>query len=112
MRWLIPWSVSSGAQRSASANPAPSRARAARARAGAALFRDDVLKGGPGKYREKGVVQREKGKVAARIAAHGCADAADDHRKRERQEQERQEELTRTPGGGHGREQRPHGADA
>src|SRR5688500_9590126 len=111
MRWLMPWSASSGAQRSARAMPAPSRTRAARARAGAVLFGDDVLKGGPRQYREKGVVQREKCEVAARVLGDRRPDPADDDREREGQEEEWQEQLAGPACGRDGREQRADGAD-
>src|ERR671922_1574157 len=98
MRWLGPWSASSGAQRSASATPPPSSRRVVRASRTPRLFHDDVLKSGPGKYGEDGVVQAQEAEVAGGIVGHRRAHAADDDRDRERQEEERQEQLACPPG--------------
>src|SRR5918999_1154626 len=112
MRWLGPWSASSGAQKSASATPPPSSSTASAAKRIPLLFDDDVLKGGPGKYREDGVVESEEAQVAARVVRDGRAHAADDDRDREREEEERQQQLAGTPGHGHRGHKRADGADA
>src|SRR5918996_5616512 len=98
MRWLAPWSASSGAQRSASATPPPSSTRVARASRTPRLFHDDVLKSGPGKYGEDGVVQAQEAEVARGIVGHRRADAADHDRDRERQEEQGQQQLAGAPG--------------
>src|SRR4029453_2249507 len=104
MRWLGPWSASSGAHSSASASPVTSTKAAASATADPPLFRNDVLKARPGKYRENGVVQRQERQEPRRIVAHSGPDAADEDRQRERQEEEREEQLARPAGRGHRRE--------
>src|SRR5918999_1408545 len=83
MRWLGPWSASSGAQKSASASPPPSSSTASEAKRIPLLFDNDVLKGGPGKYREDGVVEGQEAQVAARVVRDGRADAADDDREQD-----------------------------
>src|ERR671932_641164 len=104
MRWLGPWSASSGAQSRPSANPPPRRttvATASRSR----LFRDHVLKAGPGKYGEDAVVQREEREVAARVAGDRRAGAADEHRERNREEEHREQQLARPSADRHRRKQ-------
>src|SRR5919197_4943932 len=105
MRWVAPWSASSGTQRSARPTPVPSRTRASTARMTPCLFGDDVLKGGPGKYGEDGVVQSQESQVAGGVRGHGGADAADDDRDRERQEEQRQEHLAGAAPNRHRRKQ-------
>src|SRR5918992_1651030 len=111
MRWLGPWSASSGAHRSARATPPPSSTTAARANRKPLLFRNDVLKGGPGKYGEDGVVEGQEGQVALRIVGDGRADAADDDRDRDREEEQGEQQLARPAGDRHGGEERADSAD-
>src|SRR5919106_4653377 len=111
MRWLGPWSASSGAQSNARATPPPSSTTAARANRKPLLFRNDVLKGGPGKYGEDGVVEGQEGQIARRIVGDGRTDTADDDRNRNRKEEQGQEQLARPAGHGHGGEERADGAD-
>src|SRR5687768_460662 len=101
MRWLGPWSASSGAHSSASATPPPSSRTASSESAIPLLFDDDVLKGGPGEYGEKCVVEGEEAEVAGGVVGHRRADAADDDRDRERQEEQRQQQLAGPRGHGH-----------
>src|SRR6187551_2291619 len=111
MRWLKPWSASSGAQKSASARPATSSTAAAAASSTARLFRNDILKARPRKDRKYQVVESEEAKVAAGVVDHRRADTADQDRDDERQEEERQEKLPRAARGSHCREQRPDGRE-
>src|SRR5215204_5855737 len=107
----MPWSASSGAQKIASERPATRRAAAVSERKAAPLFRNDVLKACPGKDRKDQVVESEEGQVPARVVRDSRADSADDERYRHRQEEQRQEELTRTGGGCHRAEKGPDGGD-
>src|SRR6186997_2357657 len=104
MRWLKPWSASSGAQKRASARPATSSTEAAAASSTARLFRNDILKARPGKNRKYQVVESEEAEVAAGVVDHGRPDSADDHR-----EEQRQQELPSPAGGGYRGEQGPDG---
>src|SRR4051794_7460015 len=111
MRWLKPWSASSGAQKSARTTPERSSANAAAAKTTGLLFRNDVLKACPGENRKNEVVQREKGQVTAGFFGHRSAHASDDDRDAERQEEERQQQLPRPRRSGHRREQRADAGD-
>src|ERR671918_278533 len=84
---MMPTSAPSGAQSSASATPPPSSRIVA---SGSRLFRDHVLKGSPGQYRENGVVQREKAEVAPRVAGDGRPDAADENGNRQGEKEQGQ----------------------
>src|SRR4051794_35151558 len=106
MRWLKPWSASSGAQKRASARPATSSTEAAAASSTARLFRNDILKARPGQNRKYGVVESEETEVAARVGHHRGPHAPDDHRDHERQKEERQQELPCPARGRHRREER------
>ena len=53
--------------------------------------RDHILKARPGKYRENGVLEPEKGQVLERLVGDARPDSADDDRDRQRQEEQRQE---------------------
>src|ERR1044072_9555110 len=97
MRWLKPWSASSGAQKSASTTPATSSPKAASARSRVWLFRNDVLKARPREDGKNKVVQAEKGQVTSRFAGHRRPNPADDDRDAEGQEQKWEQELA---GGG------------
>src|ERR671919_1608248 len=112
MRWLAPWSASSGTHSSASPMPAPSKTTARAESMTPCLFSDDVLKGGPGKYGEDGVVETEESQVPSGVLDHRGADPADHDRDREREQEERQEHLPGASGHGHRREERPHRAQA
>ena len=79
-----------GAHAKARTRPLPSSSTAASASAIPRLFGDDVLKGGPRKYRENEVVEDEKAEVTGRFGGDGGSDAADDDRNRKRQEEKRQ----------------------
>src|SRR6266545_1240525 len=100
MRWLGPWSASSGAQSSPSATPPPRRTAVDDARS-RRLFGDDVLKAGPRKYGEDAVVQGQERQIAAGIVRHGRAvDTLEEERERrerddlyEDQERQRREQL-------------------
>src|SRR6188474_2485135 len=107
MRWLKPWSASSGAQKRASVRPATSSTEAAAASSTARLFRNDILKARPGKDRKYQVVESEEAEVAARVVDHRRADTADHDR-----DDERQEKLPRAARGSHCRQQRPDGREA
>src|SRR6266436_1358868 len=100
MRCENPWSKSSGTTQKTSARPTANRAAASAASAGRRLFSDDILKRSPAKCRKDRVVQREEGEVAA-AAPEARPHAGDDDRQCERQEEERQQELTNSCGGGH-----------
>src|SRR4051812_19567527 len=106
MRWLKPWSASSGAQKRASASPATSSTEAAAASSTARLFRNDILKARPGQNRKYGVVEREETEVAARVVHDRRAHPADDDRDHQREEEERQQELSGPACGRHRREER------
>src|SRR5215210_7509483 len=105
MRWLGPWSASSGAQSSPSATPPPRRRTVDDARS-RRLFGDDVLKAGPRKYGEDAVVQGQEGQVAAGVFGNRCSDASDQHRQRDGQKEDGQQELARPRSDRHRREQR------
>src|SRR4051794_3107111 len=106
MRWLKPWSASSGAQKRASARPATSSTEAAAASSTARLFRNDILKARPGQNRKYGVVESEETEVAPRVVHDRGPHAADDHRDDEREEEEREEKLSRPACRRHRRERR------
>src|ERR1044072_1467601 len=108
MRWLKPWSASSGAQKSASARPATSSTAAAAASRTARLFGNDILKARPRKNRKYQVVESEEAEVAPGGVDDSRAHPADDHGNDEREEEERQQKLARTP---HGRHRGEEGAD-
>src|SRR5688572_15457335 len=96
----MPWSASSGATKNAKTIASPTSPAAAAARTGtglleALLFGDDVLKGRPAQYREEPVVQPEEGEEAAGLLRDPRSDTADDERDREREEEDRQDELAR-----------------
>src|SRR5687768_265972 len=76
------------------------------------LFGDDVLKGRPAQYREDRVVQPEKQEVPTGVGRDAGADAADDERNRQRQEEEGQDQLACPARSRHRGEQRADGADA
>src|SRR3954463_12767683 len=75
------------------------------------LFRDDVLKGSPRDDRKDEVVEREKPQVTAGFVGDAGADPADDDRDGQRQEEQREKELTRPAGDRHRREQGADRAD-
>src|SRR3954451_21297659 len=93
MRWLKPWSASSGAQKRANARPATSSTAAAAASSTARLFRNDILKARPGKNRKYQVVESEEAEVSPGVVDHGRPDSTDDDRDDQRQEEKRQQEL-------------------
>src|SRR5215216_1611020 len=95
MRWLKPWSASSGAQKRASARPATNSTAAAAASSTARLFRNDILKARPRKNRKNQVVESEEAEIAPGVVDHGRPDSADDDGDDERQEEKRQRELPR-----------------
>src|SRR6185312_14850346 len=111
MRWLKPWSASSGTQKKASTMPDRSSANAAPAKTAGLLFRNDVIKACPREDRKNEVVQREKGQVTAGFVGHRSAHATDHDRDAERQEEQRQEQLARAGGGRHSGEQRADRGD-
>src|SRR5437763_15611598 len=86
-------------------------ANAAAASAGNRLFRDHVLKGSPAQDRKNEVVQGEKSEVATGSRSDARADATDDDRNRERQEEERQKELARPARDRHRGHEAPDQAD-
>src|SRR5438876_12033516 len=95
-----------------SATAAPSSAVAPTARAVTGLLRDRVLKGGPRDDRKDGVVEAQEAKVAARASHHAGTDTADHDRNRERQEEQRQDQLAGAADRGDRSQERPHGHDA
>src|SRR5919106_1231078 len=105
---MMPTWTPSGAQSSASATPPPSSRIVA---SGSRLFRDHVLKGSPGQYRENGVVQREKAEIAGGIVGDRGSDTADEDGNRERQEEQWEEQLAGTRGDRHRGDERAHGTD-
>src|SRR5215213_9789128 len=111
MRWLKPWSASSGAQKRASARPATSSTPAAAASSTARLFRNDILKARPRKNRKYHVVESEEAEVTPGVVSHGCPDSADHDRDDQRQEEKRQQKLSRPARGRHRREQCPDGGE-
>src|ERR671916_29635 len=111
MRWLGPWSASSGAHSKARPRPVVSSTAAASETTPAPLFRNDVLKACPGEDRKDQVVQAQEAEVASGIVRQSRADAADDDRDRERQEEERQQQLSGPSGCGHRSEQRSDSRD-
>ena len=72
---------------------------------------DDVLERRPGEQREDGVVEHEEPEVPG-AGARTRPDTADDHGNRERQEEERQQQLAGTAGDGHRADEGPDGGDA
>src|SRR5919109_2766536 len=92
--------------------PERSSTNAAAASTTPRLFRNDVLKGGPGKHRKNGVVEPQEGQVATWIVGERCADSADDDGDHQREEEKRQEKLTRPARRCHRREQRADGGEA
>src|SRR5438045_2442233 len=85
-------------------------ANAVAASAGSRLFGDDVLKRSPAKDRKNDVVEgKEREVVTGRSDAR--ADTADHYRDRERQEEERQEQLPRAARDRHRRDEAPDEAD-
>src|SRR3954453_14408635 len=111
MRWLKPWSASSGAQKRASARPATSSTAAAAASSTARLFRNDILKTRPGKNRKYQVVESEEAEVSPGVVDHSRPDSTDDDRDDQRQEEKRQQELPCAARGGHRPEQCPDGGE-
>src|SRR6187551_1847017 len=111
MRWLKPWSASSGAQKRASARPATSSTEAAAASSTAWLFRNDILKARPGKNRKYQVVESEEAEVAPGVVDHGRPDAAHDDGDDQRQEEKRQQKLPGSARGGHRGEKCPDGGE-
>src|SRR4051794_27862469 len=115
MRCEKPWLASFGTTKNTSASAPVTSASEAPASAGsgirylrptaeivagpgrrtAALLRDDVLERRPAHEREERVVEPEKGEVAAGLADDGGADAADQDRNGERQEEQGQKEVPR-----------------
>src|SRR5687767_13632359 len=102
----MPWSASSGATISARTSASPIAAAAIHASPGRlrneemlrSLLRDDVLEGRPREYSEDCVVQDEEEQEAAAVRGHGGTHTAHDERNREREHEERQEQLARSPG--------------
>src|SRR6187200_558301 len=111
MRWLKPWSASSGAQKRANARPATSSTEAAVASSTAWLFRNDILKARPGKNRKYQVVEHEEAEVASGVVGHGRPDAAHDDRNDQRQEEKWQQELPSSARGGHRGKECPDGRE-
>src|SRR5713101_5195325 len=104
MRWETPWSASSGTTTSASTSARPISAAVTVARPGrlriaghafnaAPSLGDDVLEGRPREYREDRVVEREEQQVAVRFRGDRRAHSAHDKRDRQREQEERQQEL-------------------
>src|SRR5215207_10651873 len=91
--------------------PTSSPAAAIASTAAAALFGDDILKAGPRKNRKNGVVQGEETKERSGILGHGGADSADHDGNHERQEEQREKQLTRPAGHRHRGEQRTDRGD-
>src|SRR3954469_14227246 len=112
MRWLKPWSASSGAQKSASTMPETSSTNAVPEKRTSLLFRNDILKACPGEDRKNEVVQAEKGQVTGGFVRHRRSDAADDDRDAERQEEQRQEQLPGPADRCHRGDQRADAGDA
>ena len=61
------------------------------------LLGDDVLEGRPREYREDSVVEGEEEEEAHRIGRYGGSHAADDERDREREHEERKQDLAGAP---------------